>query len=244
MNEDFVKQFGHTPNFTKMIEELVSAKVLQLIDGNYSFKYRHFYYYFVALYFERSLKRKDERAAMLRLRLSYMGDRLHSEELANIVLVYLYLTQDWELSQHILENARRIYADKDVATLEGDVEFVNTIFKNPPRMLLEDSDVAKNRERHNEQLDEEDERGAVLPRLDDKATYDDALADVHKINISFKTLQVLGQVLRSSADSLEADVKCEIVTTCCMLGLRTLRGSPWDSQKPTLKISDCIWPLS
>lgn len=179
----------------------------------------------MALYFERSLKRKDERATILRSQLHHIGDRLHSEELANIVLVYLYLTQDWELSKHILENARRIYPDKGIATLDGDVEFVNTIYKNPPRMLLEDSDIAKNRERHNERLDEEDEKDEKdgnFPRLDEKATYDDSLADIHKINISLKTLQVLGQVLRSSADSLEADVKCEIVTTCYMLGLRTL----------------------
>jgi hypothetical protein len=223
VHEDFVKQFGHTPNFERTIEQLVSAKVLQLIDGNYSFKYKHFYYYFVALYFERSLKRKDDRAAILRSELHFMGDRLHSEELANIVLVYLYLTQDWELSKHILDNARRIYPDKDTATLDRDVDFVNAIYKNPPRLLLEDSDVAKNRERRNERLDEEDEKDGNLPKLDDKASYDDSLADIHKINISFKTLQVLGQVLRSSADSLEADVKCEIVTTCYLLGLRTLR---------------------
>ena len=223
VHEEFVKQFGHAPHFERTLEQLVSAKVLQLIDGNYSFKYQHFYYYFAALYFQRSLKRKDERAASLRSQLTYMADRLHSEELANIVLVYLYLTQDWELSKHILDNARRIYSDKDMATLDSDVEFVNIIYKNPPRLLLEDSDVAKHRERHNEQLDEEDEKDGSLPRLDDKATYDDSLADIHKVNISFKTLQVLGQVLRSSADTLEADVKCEIVATCYTLGLRTLR---------------------
>jgi hypothetical protein len=57
-----------------------------------------------------------------------------------------------------------------------------------------------------------------------KVTYSDDIADIHKINIAFKTLQVLGQVLRSSAGTMEGDVKREITETCYMLGLRTLRA--------------------
>jgi len=86
------------------------------------FKYKHVYYYCVARYLERVLKRKDEKAAALRTKVEYMADRLHSEEIANIVLFYVYLTNDWELTQRIVTNANKIYADKDACDLEDHVK--------------------------------------------------------------------------------------------------------------------------
>jgi len=223
VHEEYTARFGYSPGFKGMIANLVSAKILETVDGSYAFKYKHFYYYFVAKYFERALRRNDDRSVLLRSKLEYMADRLHNEEMANILVFYLYLTQDWALSQHILSNARKIYADKDICDFEKHVEFVNKIYKSPPRLLIEDSDVEGHRDEYRQKQDEADQDDTGLSfSLDAKVTYDDGLADIHKLNIAFKTLQVLGQVLRSSVDSMEGDVKHEIATTCCMLGLRSL----------------------
>jgi hypothetical protein len=223
IDEEYKNTFDYSPNFTAVISDLISAKVLERIDGNYSFKYGHVYFYFVARYFERSLKRQHPRVAELRSKLAYMADRLHNEEFANIVLFYLHLTQDWQLTQYIMAGARTIYAKGETCDLESHVEFVNKIYKEPPKMLIEDSDVERHREEYREALDEAEEREQTLS-LDAKVSYSDDLDDLHKINIAFKTLQVLGQVLRSSADSMEGDAKLQITSTCYMLGLRTLRA--------------------
>jgi len=224
VHEEFAKTFAFSPNFKQVIAELVEANVLASEMGVYSFKYNHVYYYCVAKYFERALKRKDARAAELRKKVEYMADRLHSEEIANIVLFYLYLTHDWELTQRILANANKIYAEKDVCDLEDHVQFVNKIYKEPSRMLIEDSDVESHREKYREQMDEAEENENSAPSLDAKLTYEDSLADIYKINIALKTMQVLGQVLRSSVASMEADVKLQILRAVYMLGLRTLRA--------------------
>ncbi len=223
VHQEFVQTFDVSPNFPAVLTDLEAARVLERTDGNYSFKYKHVYFYFVAKYFERSLKRQSHKAAELRSKLAYMADRLHNEELANILLFYLYLTQDWQLTNYILANARAIYADRGISDLETDVEFVNKIYKEPPKMLLDDGDIEKHREKYREAMDEADEQDANVS-LDAKVTYSDELSDLHKANIAFKTLQVLGQILRSSAGSMEGDIKLEITTTCYMLGLRTLRA--------------------
>jgi hypothetical protein len=67
--------------------------------------------------------------------------------------------------------------------------------------------------------------------LDAKVSYADDLADIHKVNISFKTLQVLGQVLRSAVGSLEGDQKMQIIRACYALGLRTLNAIMQISEK-------------
>jgi hypothetical protein len=135
----------------------------------------------------------------------------------------LYLTQDWELVTYISENADKIYSKRPEAVLRGDVSFVNKVYIEPPKMLIEDSDVEKHQDEYRRQQDEAEE--ADDPNqiaLDAKVKYDEDLADIHKMNISFKTLQVLGQVLRSSAASLEADQRLKVTSTCYKLGLRTL----------------------
>jgi hypothetical protein len=226
LTAEYTRKFDYSPVFPAILSELVSARSLELRDGLYAFKYQHYYYYFIAKYFDRTLRRSDSTEAKdLRDRLVYMADRLHNEEFANILLFYLYLTQDWELIKHLLKNADRIFASTPVADFESDVEFVNAIYKEPAKLLIEDQDVERHRDEYRRQLDEADdvEDNAVTLTLDPKAAYDDAFSDLHKMNIASKTLQVLGQVLRSSASTLEGDQKLRIADACYSLGLRTLR---------------------
>jgi hypothetical protein len=118
VHEEFSETFAFSTNFKQVVADLIQANVLVFEMGSYAFKYDHVYYYCVAKYFERALKRKDARTPDLRAKVEYMADRLHSVEIANIILFYLYLTHDWELTQRILGNAGKIYAEKDVCNLE------------------------------------------------------------------------------------------------------------------------------
>jgi hypothetical protein len=226
LTTEYTRKFDYTPLFPAILSDLVGARALELRDGLYAFKYQHYYYYFIAKYFDRTLRRSDSpEATDLRNRLSYMADRLHNEEFANILLFYLYLTQDWSLIKQILKNADRIFAGTPLADFERDVEFVNAIYKEPAKLLIEDQDVERHRDEYRRKLDEVDdlEDNAPTLTLDPKAAYDDAFSDLHKMNIASKTLQVLGQVLRSSASTLEGDQKLRIADGCYSLGLRTLR---------------------
>jgi hypothetical protein len=222
---EYGKKFDYNPDFPAILADLVNARALDQRNGMYSFKYQHYYYYFIAKYFDRSLRRSDSSEAReLRDRLAYMVDRLHSEEFANVILFYLYLTQDWEVIKQLLKNADRIFGATPVSDLDKDVAFVNSIYKEPAKLLIEDHDIERHKDEYRRQLDEveeADDKATLAP--DPKMPYDDAFSDLHKLNIAAKTLQVLGQVLRSSANSLEGDQKLKITASCYSLGLRTLR---------------------
>jgi len=73
-------------------------------------------------------------------------------------------------------------------------------------------------------MDQAEEQEEPMLSLDAKVEYDDGLSDIHKLNIAFKTMQVLGQVLRSATGTLEGDQKLQIAEACYMLGLRALRA--------------------
>jgi hypothetical protein len=87
-----------------------------------------------------------------------------------------------------------------------------------------DDNIEAHREEYYKKADASEETGGVRITLDAKVTYSEQLSDIHKANIAFKTLQVLGQILRSSAQVMEGDLKLEIATECYLLGLRTLRA--------------------
>jgi hypothetical protein len=222
-----------------VIRELVETRILERVGDTIKFKYPHFYFYFVAKYFERGLKRLTLEADELRRQLRYMADRLHNEELSNIILFYIHLSQDWDIISYVLANAKRIYSNRQISKLEEDVEFANLLLKGTTKLVIAEPDIEKRREEYNRRRDEAESEAATAREqsaflLDGKRPYDESLADIHKSNIAFKTLQVLGEVLRSSAHSLDGQAKFEIATECYLLGLRTL-GALMDSARVNIE---------
>ena len=227
--KDIAKEYSAKFHITLDVQQtaaaLTAARVLERIDGNYAFRYKHFYHYFVAKHFDRVLRRKDANSSRLRQQLTDISDRLHNEEFANIVLFYVHLSQDWELVEHVVANANNIYAEQTPCDFDQHVAYINRLYKETPKpLLLDNSNIERNQDSYREKMDESDEDYRAMISLDAKVVYSDALADIHKVNISIKTLQVLGQVLRSAAAALEGDQKNEIIRTCYLLGLRTLTG--------------------
>src|SRR5207249_8816038 len=123
-----------------MLSALESAKILWKVNGNYQFRYKYYYYYFVARYLADALKDPSESAAA-RLRLTDMVDRLYYEEYASILLFVVYFTRDTQLIQHIVDNANKIYRAHAPCDFENDVDFINRLYKEAPKMILPSSDA-------------------------------------------------------------------------------------------------------
>jgi len=80
------------------------------------------------------------------------------------------------------------------------------------------------REEYRRRLDERDEQQVDERRGEQLVTYSDTLNDAIKLNFAFKTLHVMGQVLRNFPGSLPGSIKEELVTESYNIGLRTLRA--------------------
>jgi hypothetical protein len=150
-----------------------------------------------------------------------MAERVHFEDHANILTFYIYLTRDPELIGHLLECAKRIYRDRKPCDFERDVQFVNALYTDSKPLLLPPGDPSDHRELERERLDATEEDISLQGNAKELA-YGDELVDLLKMNFAFKTLHVLGQVIRNFPGSLERDVKRDIAKECYLLGLRTL----------------------
>lgn len=206
---DMIRDFG------EMMSELQSAEVLVFARGSYRFKYPYMLYYFIAKYFQ-------ENARYLQSNLHEVADHLYNDTNANALIFYVYLTKDAELIQHLVDDARRIYDEYPVCDFASHVDYINNLFgTQPPPLVLPSADVVSNRNEANRRYDQAiEEQSETSQELDVK--YDRQLNDVLKVNIAFKTLGILGQVLRNFTGSLEGPLKLDITRECYALGMRTL----------------------
>ena len=126
ISEEHFKRIGIRFSPEKILKELESAQIFQVMDGQYRFRYRYIYCYFVARYFRDNVTGRggDE----IRKEVRRIADRLHFEDHANIVVFYIYLSRDAEVINHVLQGAKKIYGDKRPCDLDADVEFVNRLY--------------------------------------------------------------------------------------------------------------------
>jgi hypothetical protein len=92
--------------------------------------------------------------------------------------------------------------------MESDVEFLNKLAKTtPPPLLLECGNSSENHDEHNRRHDEAEAHSAPLTNEELDIKYDEQLQPLVKITFAFKTLQILGQVLRNFTGSLACIIR-------------------------------------
>ncbi|HXP79015.1 MAG TPA: metallophosphoesterase [Verrucomicrobiae bacterium] len=203
-------------------EELSTAHVFVRNGDEFKFQYKYAYYFFVAKYFQLGIGNVED-APALRAQLSYMVRCVHDEDYANILIFYIYLTKDRVLIEEMLGVASRIYSEKEPAHLTTDVDFVNSLRFKAPDILIERSSIEENREARRSQMDSSDEKEVGVDQALAKTEYRDDISDALKIEFAFKSLHVMGQVVKNFPLDLKGDLKLALTRQSYELTLRTLR---------------------
>ena len=153
IHKEYHREYKIRLNVTQMLADLDLAQILCTDGGRYRFKYKYIYCYFVAKYFQDNLGGLST-DIRLRTQLLSVVDHIYYEDYANIVIFYVYLTKDRELIEHILQNAKQIYADVEPCDLESHVQSINELQIGELNYLLPSSSVEKNREDYSRRQDE------------------------------------------------------------------------------------------
>jgi predicted MPP superfamily phosphohydrolase len=222
VHASYESEYHVTVDAQELWVELENAHVLIRSGDEFRFRYRYAYYFFVAKYFQLGIGNVEE-AHILRARLSYMVRCVHDEDCANILIFYIYLTKDRELIEEMLAVASRIYSEKEPAHLTSDVEFVNSLRSRSPDILIENGDIEKNRDARRSHMDATGDLDERDVRALAKTEYSDDISDVLKIEFAFKSLHVMGQVVKNFPLDLRGDLKLALTRQSYELTLRTLR---------------------
>lgn len=206
----------------KFMAILISSRMIRLLtSGNTAFAYPYTYYFFVAKFFQRNVNSsKYERT--LRLQLVDIGDRLHIDEYAYIILFLIYLSKDEKVIDMIVRKSRSLFRDELACDLDTDVKWMTTSFDVRKELPIGNNRPDANREIILAQMDQDGSDDTIADGEGDAEARDGLPEEVREIIMALRHIQISGQIIRSFPGTLEGDVKDRIAQECAMLGFRTL----------------------
>lgn len=205
----------------QMLGQLRDARILGPVHEQVGFLHKYCYYYFVANHFKKVLA-NDRDAQSAREMLRQMADTVHDEEYMNILIFYIYLTEDRQVIEYFVERSRSFFSEYQLCDFQRDVEFIADLLQ-PRKLEVNSKRIDENRDGFRSQKDraedaDKDEEPVV------RTKYDDSLEDGLKLDFAFHALQVMGQVLRNFPGDLKADIKYQLTEESYRLGLRTMKS--------------------
>jgi len=230
---EYTTQYLMALSFVDIEAELLKCGILRkhLPANNtdvicYEFKYPYFFYYFVASYFKDNIAEQRVRDWI-----TEMSTSLTQEDSANILLFLVHLSHDRFIIERMLEQAEKHFADCSAVTLDGDLTVPDDIKQLITEIVHTEKDSASYRRQLMEDLDRatSNERTAVLLEPNEQNVISNKTAEqraiseyISQIQSAFKTLQILGQILKNFGGGIVGPTKVDITSACYNLGLRTL----------------------
>lgn len=223
-HESYCGEYDISLEWSRWIEKLFKGKILIIEKDMYRFRYKYVYYYFVAQYMTNNLIKDG-----IRQKVSRMCQRLHIEEFANIIIFLTHLSKDPFILEEIVKNARSLFSDLTPIRFENDVLSINKLISELPRLVLENKDIKKSREERLRAQDEIELETEVTSETEDELEYDldenvASLSIISKLNLAFKVIDIMGQIMRKHYGSLKGNDKVVLCEEAYFAGLRTLNA--------------------
>jgi hypothetical protein len=220
---DYCSRYSIKLNFDEIISILIKASILFASNDIIRFRYKYVYYYFVARYLADNISEERIREIVGKL-----CKRLHVEEFANIVLFLTHHSRDQFIINELLLNAKGIFSEHDAINFDKDIYFVNELLTEIPKLVYKEKDVKKHRKEVNKKRDEKDLQRKNKER--DNTDLYDYEEDIIKLdwmsmlNSAYKTIEIIGQILKNHYGSLKGGRKLELGEEAYFIGLRALKS--------------------
>lgn len=202
----------------KLLRQLEAGDLLDSRTGIVRFRYPFHYYYFLAKWLW-GIGDWSE----LEPRIDQMVESIYTEKNANVLLFLAHLGRNPRIQEKILASAQAmflkygegvdVFQPLDVITNARPQDIRAVMLEGKRHEQLEDRGLDEKRD----EVAAKELTAAAETRLKDR------LEDALRMNAAFKTLQVLGQVLRNHAGEIPKPEKQEMAETCVKLGLRVLK---------------------
>lgn len=200
----------------RLQDQLVDAGILEDAGGAVSFKYPFHGYYFTA----RALS-QIESWLILEPEVDRLVSSIHTERNANILLFLAHIKRNVHIAEKLISKAQEMFVGHSGADIFGSHELLDRFDSTKVRaMLREGSREEQLAENQKDLLAAETSQQELTAVAE--ARLKEKLNDALSMNAAFKTLQVLGQILRNHAGEIERTEKLRIASTCSELGLKVL----------------------
>ncbi|WP_461205026.1 STAND family AAA ATPase [Clostridium sp. DL1XJH146] len=234
------RTFKKFVDFDSIISNLCIANILKYQYGTYKFSYDYIYYYCIGKYFAENIFEEETKNV-----LSQMISKLYIEENANTVLFIIHHTKNSFIIKELINNSKDVFIEHECVKIEDDIAFVNDLQCEVPKLIIGKINLIKERAEKFDKLDKAAENiNTVEQEIASTKEIESSeekiiMNKINQLNFAFKSMEILGQVLKNYWGSLEGIVRKEIGKELYLLGLRSLREiyKAFESSKNKLAIS-------
>ncbi len=217
----FLREYNIKTSFIEMIDTLIKSHILIKVGECYKLKYKYLYFYFIGKYLSDNLE-----DAKIRKIVTGLSKRLYQTEVANIYLFLSHHSKSKFIITEIIENAKDLFPNEIILNFKDDISYLNSLVEETYESMSFDPKVS-NYEYKRTELKNIAQNNEIESVTDDSIQYDleedpNGIDYISQINKAFKTIEILGHIVKNRYASLKTSDKEEIVDELYKLGLRTL----------------------
>lgn len=202
----------------RCLKTLQEVKILECYDDVIEFRYKYTYYFFEAQYLSRNIRKEGVREEIVSI-----CSKLYLTDYANILMFLIQFSNDEFILGQIVKNAKELFMQFEPCKLEADISSIHSLVTELPKLYLRNKPVKELREQESVDIDSaeesKNEKEKILLEVEQEETEIDVIA---KLNISFKLIEIIGQILKNNHGSIGGAIKFSLLKETYLLGLRTL----------------------
>lgn len=223
----YCESYARNLEYDTQLKKLIKEQIVAQKYGQISFRYRYYRCFFLARYIANHIDDDAEARALV----EKFAENLHLSDNGDVMMFLCHVSKNRCVVQSIMSVAQKLFADAPSYDLTITPLFGIDDKIGHPRLALTDAPPEENRRRLLEASDDA-ERGENSPEekktsntitLQVKGTDSKDYIDLAvQFNSAFKTVQIIGQIVRNFYGSLKAEEQKELIHTSYALGLRIL----------------------
>lgn len=221
-HQRFLQKYRIQLSFRDTLTNLEECNLIQKNEQSYRFKYKYIYFYFIGKYFSDNLDEKE-----IKEEVTSLSNQLYKTEIANIYIFLTHHSKSKFIINQIIERAKELFKDEKIIAFNDDIKAINNLIEEKLEQLDFNEKLGVNDS--DENLDEPQTINSkkVVPdrkKAEEKIEVDtnSEIDSISKINKAFKTIEILGYIIKNRYASLTGIDKSELVEELYKLGLRSL----------------------
>ncbi|MCB9367355.1 MAG: metallophosphoesterase [Calditrichaeota bacterium] len=192
--------------FESQISRLSRAHILREEKGRFQFKYSYEFYFYLAKQLASTLSEEKTRSLI-----EEMCANMHQRHHSYILLFLTYHTKDPFVLDRIINAVQSVFSDKAPINLQTDAQEINRLLTSASLQIAEEIKIERFREEELEKEEREHKDSQIVENEMANSSLDmDALSFPGKLNLTFKSVELLGQIVNNYYGSLPGSIKVQL----------------------------------